>query len=52
MNGPVMYVLGSWKLFIIFMYVVPSLFMLFFLAFFIHNTVYDSIVHHSAEDTL
>ena len=52
MNGPVIYLLGSWKAFILAMYTVPSLFMLLFLCFFIRNTVYDSIVYHSAEDAL
>lgn len=36
LNGPIIYLLASWKMFLIFMYVIPNLIILLFLTFFVH----------------
>lgn len=52
LNGPMIYLLGSWKSFMIVMYIIPNAIILIFLILFVHETVYDSIVYRSAEENL
>lgn len=52
MNGPIIYLLGSWKTFLLAMYVVPSVLILACLLFIVRDTIFDSIVYQTPEETL
>ena len=52
MNGPIYYFVGSWKAFLIGMYIIPGLIILGFFLFFVKDTIFDSLMYHSPEETL